>query len=495
MRQFHEKGLTCALIVTFILFFHTFSFAQTERIKGVQFKDGSIIYGKVIKMNVYDIQIETKDGKIISRKFDDVDFFIKDTDVDEKKEVKQVLAADKSIKTEKVDKKQIVIPPQQETNIDAKQEVEQIPATEKILQTKNIRGARFEDFKSFEGVRFKDGSAIYGTIWQMNVNEVTILTKDNEMITKKYDDVAAFIKADEKKEETQVKKVIFNIAIGTEIMSGNTTYQIGYPVTLPSGTQLAGYFPFSKLEWPLDTWLARIDAGLNIGESWRINGVLKKNLSSPNDKMKDSDWITSSNPGRLDIYSESNISKFDAWIFDIDVEWAFLKRQPWSLYAGLGYQYQKFNYDAKLIHQYSPSGLPGYDAYGDGRVMITYEMTYNMPYLKIGTDFKIKDKFTLDGSFAWSPIVKAKDEDHHLLRENGGKNMTGDMDGNAYMINLSAKYNFTPSWFLKGGFHYTKIDVDGEEYQIYGNGTQIGTVREKSESTQTSGYLTVGYIF
>jgi len=480
MRPYHKKAWTCAIIVTFILFFYTFSFAQTENIKGVQFKDGSIIYGKVIKMNVYDIQIETKDGKIISRKFDDVVSFIKDTDADEKKEVKQVPAADKIIQTEKVDKKQIVIPAQKETSVDAKQEVKKIPATEKILQTENIRG-----------VRFKDGSVIYGTIWQMNVNEVTILTKNNEMITKKFDDVATFIKSDDK-EESKVKKEIFSIAIGTERMSGNTTYQIGYPVTAPNGTQYAGYFPFSKLEWPLDIWLARIDAGLNIGDSWRINGVLKKNFSNPGDKMKDSDWVTPSDPGRLDVYSESDISKFDALIFDIDVEWIFLKRKSLSLYAGLGWQYQKFDYEAKLIHQYSPSGLPGAEVYGDGRVGITYEITYSMPYLKVGTDFKIKDKFTLDGSFAWSPIVNAKDEDHHVLR---GKTSTGDMNGNAYMINLSAKYKFTPSWFLKGGFHYSKIDVDGEQHQIWDNGVPIGTATQKSESTQTSGYLTVGYIF
>jgi hypothetical protein len=88
MRSNHKRAWTCAIVVTFILFFCTFSFAfaQTESIKGVQFKDGSIIYGKVIKMNIYDIQIETKDGNIISRKFDEVDVFIKDTGVDAKQE-------------------------------------------------------------------------------------------------------------------------------------------------------------------------------------------------------------------------------------------------------------------------------------------------------------------------------------------------------------------------------------------------------------------------
>jgi outer membrane protease len=82
MRSYYKKAWTCAMIATFILFYYTFSFAQTENIKGVQFKDGSIMYGKVLKMNIYDIQIETKDGKIISRKFDEVEVFIKDNGVD-----------------------------------------------------------------------------------------------------------------------------------------------------------------------------------------------------------------------------------------------------------------------------------------------------------------------------------------------------------------------------------------------------------------------------
>jgi outer membrane protease len=371
-----------------------------------------------------------------------------------------------------------------DTGIDAKQEVKQAPAAENISKTENIRG-----------IRFKDGSVIYGIIVDMNVNNVTILTKDNKIIRKKFDDIATFIKSDDteetKKEIFNIKEVV-SIAIGAERMSGHTTYQIGYPFTLPNGSQQNGYFPFSKLEWPLDTWLARLDARFNISDSWRLNGVLKKNFTNPGDTMKDSDWLTPANPGQLDVYSESNISKFNAWIFDIDAEWVFVKRQYWSLYAGLGWQYQKFYYEGQLIHQYSPSGLPGFDAFGDGSVGITYEITYNMPYMKIGADFHIKEKFTLDGSFAWSPIVKAKDEDHHIL---AGKKCTGDMNGNAYMFNVSAKYIFTPSWFMKGGFQYTKISVEGDQYQITDFGVPIGTVKDEADSTQTSFYLTVGYTF
>ena len=43
----------------------------------------------------------------------------------------------------------------------------------------------------------------------------------------------------------------WSISIGTEILDGDTTYQIGYPITM-DGQTYEGYFPFSELKWPLD---------------------------------------------------------------------------------------------------------------------------------------------------------------------------------------------------------------------------------------------------
>ncbi|MBU0946848.1 MAG: TonB-dependent receptor [Proteobacteria bacterium] len=307
------------------------------------------------------------------------------------------------------------------------------------------------------------------------------------------DEVANEPTAENEVSESSDKPVQFDIAIGTELMTGDTTYSIGGAITFADGSSENMYFPLSELEWPLDISLARVDAGLRIGSAWRINGILKKNISDPSDQMIDKDWLTSSNPGQLDVYSESNISDFDALIWDIDVEWAFLQRQSWSLYAGLGYQYQKFEYDAQLIHQYSPSGYPGFETYGDGSVGITYEMTYKMPYFLIGTDLQITPDFTLSGSFAYSPWVDAEDEDHHLARV-PVKVSQGDMDGDAYMIAVSGTYNFVSSWFLEGGLHYTRIDVDGKQTQS-AYGVPYATIDVESESTQTSGYLKVGYRF
>jgi len=78
MKMNRKNAWICAITFTFTLCFYTFSFAQYENIKGVQFINGSIVYGKVIKMNSNEIQIETNDGKIISSKFDDVESLIKE---------------------------------------------------------------------------------------------------------------------------------------------------------------------------------------------------------------------------------------------------------------------------------------------------------------------------------------------------------------------------------------------------------------------------------
>ncbi|BDD86207.1 omptin family outer membrane protease [Desulfofustis limnaeus] len=287
----------------------------------------------------------------------------------------------------------------------------------------------------------------------------------------------------------------YQVSVGTERMSGDTTYQIGFPGVAPNGVRYDGYFPFSELAWPLDIWLARVDGRATINDQWRINLSIKKNLSTPDDEMTDSDWLTPADPSILDVYSEFSISDFDALIVDADIQWTFLRQDAFSLFLGAGLLYQNFDYESKLLYQYSPSGMPGFAFVGDGRVGITYEMTYTMPYLKIGGDLQLGPRFTLQTSFAYSPLVEAEDTDRHLLRELGGKYSTGDLDGTGYAVDVSGTYYMTPALYLEAGFHYRYIEVDGEQTQVYGVGIPIGTFREESESTQTSGYLSVGYRF
>lgn len=287
----------------------------------------------------------------------------------------------------------------------------------------------------------------------------------------------------------------FSLSAGTELMAGETLYRIGYPAVDTRGVRYDGYFPFSELEWPLDVWLVRVDGTAVFSDRWRGTVSIKKNISTPDDEMIDSDWLTPANPAQLDVYSEFSISSFDALIVDADIEWLFLRSQAVSLFVGAGIVYQNFDYESKLIYQYSPSGLEGFDFTGDGRVGITYEMTYSMPYLAIGADLQLLPELEIATRFAFSPIVQAEDTDHHLLREFGGKTSTGDMEGTAWMFDLSGRYYITPVLSVAAGFQYLQIEVDGDQFQEYGFGIPIGTFSQEAESTQVSAYLSVGYRF
>ncbi|MBE0585961.1 MAG: omptin family outer membrane protease [Desulfofustis sp.] len=287
----------------------------------------------------------------------------------------------------------------------------------------------------------------------------------------------------------------FSLSAGAELMAGETLYQIGYPAVDTRGVRYDGYFPFSELEWPLDVWLVRVEGAAVVNDRWRGKISVKKNMSTPNDEMVDSDWLTPANPAILDVYSEFSISDFEALIVDADVEWLFFRQQALSLFVGAGIVYQNFDYESELIYQFSPSGLEGFTYAGDGRTGITYEMTYSLPYVKVGADLELAPGLTILGSFAYSPIVQAEDTDHHLLREFGGKTASGDMDGTAFLVDVIGRYVVTPAFFVEAGFHYLHIEVDGSQYQEYGIGIPIGTFHQEAESNQTSGYLSVGYRF
>ncbi|MCW5201279.1 omptin family outer membrane protease, partial [Desulfobulbus sp. F4] len=131
-----------------------------------------------------------------------------------------------------------------------------------------------------------------------------------------------------------------DLTLGMEAMTGDTSFSIGGNAVLADGSRISTLMPTSKLEWPLDIWLTRLDAALTFSPVWRINAAVKTNLGEPGDPITDRDWLSA--PTQVDIYSESRVSSFDALIVDFDLEWTFLQQDLWSLYAGAGYQQQKF---------------------------------------------------------------------------------------------------------------------------------------------------------
>ncbi|RLJ05345.1 MAG: hypothetical protein DRP14_02035, partial [Candidatus Aenigmatarchaeota archaeon] len=205
------------------------------------------------------------------------------------------------------------------------------------------------------------------------------------------------------------------ITVGIGGMSGDTTYQIGGRCVTPSGSGIY-HFSISELTFPLDIWMFSVEESKEfVKKNLKVSVGVKKNYTRDAGKMEDSDWLTSTNPSQLDVYSQSD-AYLDALILGINISHRFFERPHWSFIAGVGYIYQNFDYECKLNRQWSPSGLSGYDYTGTGSVDLTYELTYSIPYIEIGTQYIFTNKWSLVTSLGYSPIVHAEDLDVHVLR-------------------------------------------------------------------------------
>lgn len=280
-----------------------------------------------------------------------------------------------------------------------------------------------------------------------------------------------------------------DLSLGLEEMSGDITTAIGGGITHANGQTENTFFPISELEWPLDVLLARFDAAFTLTPYLRFNATIKTDLNEPDDYMIDQDWYSAS--GRTDVYSETSIAEFDAFIFDVDLKWTYASQGPWNLYTGVGYLHQNFEYVGDPIMQYSPTGMTGYNYAGNGTAGITYETTYSMIYFLLGADIQMTPQFNLSGNFSVAPVASAEDDLHHLFYN---KISTGDMDGTAYMFKLAGNFHFAPWWFLEVGGQYTNISVDGTQDQVLA-GQALGRIDMEVESEQASAYITMGYSF
>ncbi|CAK8722308.1 Outer membrane protease [Candidatus Electrothrix laxa] len=280
-----------------------------------------------------------------------------------------------------------------------------------------------------------------------------------------------------------------DLSFGLEAMSGDITSSIGGEINHADGQNESTFFPLSELEWPMDILLARFEGSLMLNPMWRINGTLKTAVDDPDETMIDRDWFSAG--GLADIYSESSVSAFEAFILDIDFEWTYLRQGPWILSAGIGYLHQDFEYEGELIMQYSPTGISGYDYIGDGSTGITYENTFSMIYFLLGADLQLTGQFDLSGKFSVAPLASSEDELHHLYYN---KVSTGDMDGVACMFEVSGNFWISPWWFVEMGAQYTHISVDGDQYQVL-DGEPLGQIEQEVVSEQASIYITMEYSF
>jgi len=287
-------------------------------------------------------------------------------------------------------------------------------------------------------------------------------------------------------------RVEFEISPGAGYLTGDNTYEIGnVPAELdPWGRQ--PYFPISRLEFLLGVPIATLDARVTV-DRWTLSGGARINIGDRAGNMRDYDWGMpfwdddgEEGPGwyvweitdgtntwyALDVESK-NKSTVDVLLWEVEAAYELFShkyRDAFDVasqgvvrgYFGVGYEHRAFEYECELIRQWSPSGIPGFDAVGDGTVGLTYDVTYSIPYAE----------FTLEGETAnvgmsfsagYSPYVTARDEDVHLARRPGPIYAEGECTGNALKARANLRYNITPHWSVGVLLDYLYLRTSGEQ--------------------------------
>jgi len=290
------------------------------------------------------------------------------------------------------------------------------------------------------------------------------------------------------------------ITVGIGKLGGDTTYQIGGTVVTPLGSGQV-HFPISELEFPLDVWMVSVEGSKEFAEKWKVSVGVKKNITSDAGKMKDSDWgawfldgYAWAEKDTLDIYSESDAG-LDALIMDINLRYRFYEKSSWAFFAGLGYIRQNFDYAVSALNQWYPSstyyfGVDLPHDFASGKIM-TYEITYSIPYIEIGVQGTFKEDFSVEASLGYSSIVSAEDEDVHILRAMVSE---ADCEGDAILFSLRARFDFSKNWLVMAEFDYTKIEVDGTSITYIG-GAYDNTIDQEITSEQIFAGFSVGYAF
>jgi hypothetical protein len=295
--------------------------------------------------------------------------------------------------------------------------------------------------------------------------------------------------------------VSFSLGANIGRLSGNTQYRITFstPYLIDFYGTYYGYYTYygqygegaSELVFPLDSWIGILNASLGKKGLWSIDLSLSKNLTGDTGKMEDSDfepvyvWSTDEFTQRKTIYSEWD-TEMDAFMLDLSGRYYFLRKEHISLGAIGGYRYQNLSfeinngYQKSLIGWYSP-------VYFSGKVM-TYEITYSIPYGGIALDLRPSNRFSINLSAAYGWAF-AEDEDDHILRS---KRSTAESDGPFYSLKALGTLSLTQRLFLLLALEYLKMDTDGKQTQTWyattseaAAGTTLSNINYSAKSEQT----------
>jgi plasminogen activator len=213
----------------------------------------------------------------------------------------------------------------------------------------------------------------------------------------------------------------------------------------------------SELDWRLENVLM-LGAGVSVKPlSWlRFNADLWLKAGDGNGSMDDYDWQVNGWDW-TDWSHHNDVTVTEGLLFDINSEFTFLRFNEASVFAILGFRHDHWEWEARggsyIYSSYYMRDTVG--KFPDNALGITYEQTYDTPYLGIGFHANL-NPVTLTGRFIGSTMVSSSDKDTHHMRD---LVITSSIDsGKMYGMDFACTYNFTPHFAATAAFQYQKYE-------------------------------------
>jgi len=289
----------------------------------------------------------------------------------------------------------------------------------------------------------------------------------------------------------------FEINAGLGHLWGSTTMESG---NIPWGHGTAVYrvsdedpthilvYPRTSIEFPLDVYLASLDASYSAG-NWDLKAAVRTSLNDPTTKAIDNEmavgywdeqksgWYYRVNSNGGQTYSADVEQKLDteldAVLYEVKCRYAFYnsgsaaasQANAWCAHIGLGLDKRDYEFEGTL-DSVSTADFIGDKEWSypqDGTPWIDYEVHYTIPYLELAGR-GVRDNLYVDASLGFSPLVRVEDkQENHLGRMAGPYTAEGDCKGIAYKASLQAGYGLTPQLLLGLAFDYLKVRTDGDQ--------------------------------
>lgn len=255
----------------------------------------------------------------------------------------------------------------------------------------------------------------------------------------------------------------WSIQLKTKVMlDSHTSFEFGHPF-IP---QLS---PLSRLEFPLDSFWAGLEARRQLGRLSLGVEFLSNMIPQRSGMMRDSDWEDPDDPSLLTILSHSRCRLNPSFQVggDVDVQVADVLglSSAFDVRPVVGFSWQQLSFTVSDVTQYT------FDANGNVETVesvagncLLFDQDWYQAFmgLRLGYTFRnppLIHPLKLYTQLDWR-YVRGRNKDRHLLRA-GNRITRENTSGDAWHAVFGALIELTPSTNLKLEFEYLRIETNG----------------------------------